>query len=903
MKQFIDISRVLSVLWICVCTVLTVSGQEKPIRLYADKFLNEQNGITTKHPKLKNRLGVSSSGSDERGATLTFKLKLDSPGRYVLSTHAVTDDFGSELMKVAKSKYESLFMDIKVNDQPKTKRVVCVPWNIARQVTGKFELKKENEINIWLPKGAVLDFIEIKPYVAPAIPEAAKNYTPKHLPPSEHPRLWVSKNTLPIIRANVEMGENREKWEEVKALALKDFKMDYPADGEISFDENLEKIAEAKAFYYLITQDAKVGSEAVSMTREYISRVVFGNILDITREIGRTIHISSEVYDWCYDLMTEEDKETIRRHLMRLADDMEIGWPPFLQSVVNGHGNEAQVNRDLLSMAIAIYNEDPLPYQYCAYAILEELVPMRKFEYQSPRHNQGYHYGVYRFTWDLHAAWLFYRMLDQEVFDPNIKNLGDYWIYSRTADGQMLRDGDQGLAGVPGEYHYWQMYPVSFFMNYAYSKNPYLKHSFERMTNTNINPVLFLLLNDPTFQSKKLPKDYPLTKDFGKVLGGMINRTGWEDGLESNDVVAEIKGGGYFFANHQHNDAGALQIYHRGIQVGDLGLYRFYGTPYDMNFNKRSISHSMMLAVDPNEKFGSLPSNDGGTRMRRTFPRSLHQVLNDSTYLNGNVISTAYGPDKTSPKFNYFSVDLTSAYSQKLKSYVRDYIFVNTQREDIPAIILLKDQMETSSPEFKKYWQANTLHEPVIDSNGQITFTNSRGGKKGLTYLDFIYPNGSDLTMQILSGDSTFNIFGYQVEPPLQTQAEAFGHRLMVSPTSSNTKDIFLTLFQMTNEGVTPISAQYEKRSDMDYITIDNVLIVIRDGTQHFNGHIELPIKDQTEVYIVGLAQGKWALKDAEGRQLKVLEVERDKNILYIPMTTGDFTLQYVPNSKRPGKG
>src|SRR5690606_4405768 len=128
-------------------------------------------------------------------------------------------------------------------------------------------------------------------------------------------------------------------------------------------------------------------------------------------------------------------------------------------------------------------------------------------------------------------------------------------------------------------------------------------------------------------------------------------------------------------------------------------------------------------------------------------------------------------PTRRSSDLNYFSVDLTSAYSQKLKSYVRDYIFVNTQREDIPAIILLKDQMETSSPEFKKYWQANTLHEPVIDSNGQITFTNSRGGKKGLTYLDFIYPNGSDLTMQILSGDSTFNIFGYQVEPPLQTQA------------------------------------------------------------------------------------------------------------------------------------
>ena len=101
--------------------------------------------------------------------------------------------------------------------------------------------------------------------------------------------------------------------------------------------------------------------------------------------------------------MSPADRESIRKNLMRLADDMEIGWPPFRQMIVNGHGNEAQVNRDLLSMAIAIYDEDPLPYRYCAYRILEELVPMRRFEYQSPRHNQGVSYGPYRFNWDMHA--------------------------------------------------------------------------------------------------------------------------------------------------------------------------------------------------------------------------------------------------------------------------------------------------------------------------------------------------------------------------------------------------------------------------------------------------------------------------------------------------------------------
>ena len=138
-----------------------------------------------------------------------------------------------------------------------------------------------------------------------------------------------------------------------------------------------------------MTGEETPGREAVALTRGYLAAVEFGNLLDITREIGRAIYSAALVYDWCYPLMTSDDRESIRGDLMRLSDDMEIGWPPFKQIIVNGHGNEAQVNRDLLCMAIAIYDEDPVPYRYCAFRMLEELVPMRRFEYQSPRHNQG----------------------------------------------------------------------------------------------------------------------------------------------------------------------------------------------------------------------------------------------------------------------------------------------------------------------------------------------------------------------------------------------------------------------------------------------------------------------------------------------------------------------------------
>lgn len=112
----------------------------------------------------------------------------------------------------------------------------------------------------------------------------------------------------------------------------------------------------------------------------------------------------------------------------------------------------------------------------------------------------------------------------------------------------------------------------------------------------------------------------------------MIARTGWNIGMSSNDVVAEIKGGGYHFGNRQHSDAGSIQLYYRGLQFGDLGVYKFYGTPYDMGFNKRSIAHSMMLAVDPSE---NIPRNAANASPARASARdrflTVMQVTADET--------------------------------------------------------------------------------------------------------------------------------------------------------------------------------------------------------------------------------------------------------------------------------
>src|SRR5690606_33387175 len=97
------------------------------------------------------------------------------------------------LMKKAKSKFESLYIKIQIDDSRPTKRVVYVPWDRPRQESGKFEFSgAEQQIKIWLPRGVRLEYIELANYIPPSVPKEAQHYQPRVIPPDGHPRLWVN---------------------------------------------------------------------------------------------------------------------------------------------------------------------------------------------------------------------------------------------------------------------------------------------------------------------------------------------------------------------------------------------------------------------------------------------------------------------------------------------------------------------------------------------------------------------------------------------------------------------------------------------------------------------------------------------------------------------------------------
>lgn len=830
-------------------------------------------------------------GAPETPPDLVFTMQTPQPGRYWIRTHAATDARGAEAMARATGKNASLRLMIAVDGRRPVQRVVFVPWSPAgscRQETGKFDFTgRQQEIRVWLPEGVRLDYLQIAPYAPPEVPAAAASYQPKIVPLRSHPRLWVNAESLPQVRANLDQGENAPLWTRVQADAARPQAFQALKDTAVGYDAALESAAVAKAFVHLMTGDPARGREAVALIQPYLAAVEFDNLLDITREIGRAIYSGALVYDWCYDLLTPAEREALRRNLMRLADDMEIGWPPFRQTVINGHGAEAQLNRDLLAMAIAIYDEDPRPYRYCAYRILEELVSERRFEYQSPRHNQGVSYGPYRFNWDLHAAWLFRRMAGNPVFDDNIGQVYRFWQYTRLPNGQMLRDGDGFSDGQPLNLG------LTPLLASAYTRDARIKGALVSQGGLARDPIMTLLLNDPHLKAEPNLAGLPLTLDFGPILSSMIARTGWHFGPSADDVVVEMKGGGYHFGNHQHADAGSFQIYYRGLQAVDLGQYRFYGTPYDSNFCKRSIAHSMMLAVDPNEQFPGTTSNDGGTRFVRTTPLTPEQAMKDPQFANGHRLSASFGPSAQRPFFSYFSVDLKSAYSAKIRDYVRSFCFLNLDNPQTPAVLIVLDHMVTAKAEFRKYWQVNTLNPPEKTADG-VLLRNSASGQSGKVAVRMLHPKPADRSMEILGGPTANSVFGQPFTPPMPERPEANGHRVMFSPRTARTDDTFLTFMPIADEKAPELPVTLAETPTTFALTLaDRVVVLSKTGKLLSQPlPVEVPSDRRYQLLLTGLAPGPWSLQSQEGKVRFNTRVTAGQNTAFFVVPGGRYTLR-----------
>ncbi len=612
------------------------------------------------------------------------------------------------------------------------------------------------------------------------------------VPPAEHPRLYLRAEHVTQLPQRLKDPVLQPAVERLQAQAKRS------PQSKLEWD----------ALQYVVTHDEALGRAVIEAALPLLQKSELGNRQDACRKTGRMMVTGAIVYDWCYSLLTPDEKQAFIKELIRLAKTQECGYPPTGQGSVTGHASEAMIMRDMLSAGIAIYDEFPEMYRLAAGRFLREHLPVRNWFYPGHAYHQGDSYGPHRYSWDTYPLWIFDRLGAGNVYNPEQRFVPYLWVYTTRPDGQRLRAGDtfacSARRGRP-----WSQY-IGTLLTASYYGDGILLDQFRRQGGSGGNETIFEVLWRDTSLAPKPIATLPLSWYSGSPFGWTVARTGWDE----NAVIAEMKVNEYNFVNHQHLDAGAFQVYYKGALAMDSGIYQGgsaggYGSSHCLNYSWRTIAHNSLLVYDPNEEFGRRGyGNDGGQRLphRRSEARNLNVLLApENGYRTGKVLAHGFGPNPQTPDFTLLQGDITDAYGKKVRQVTRSFVFLNLHNAEVPAAMVVFDRVVSVDPAFRKYWLLHTLEEPRIASASAVVDC-TQHGNRGRLILDTLLPSAANADLAKVGGPGKeFWVFGQNyandVDPKRleRTSIEAGVWRIELSPKAATAEDLFLNVMQVTD--------------------------------------------------------------------------------------------------------
>lgn len=741
---------------------------------------------------------------------------------------------------------------------------------------------------------------------------------PPCVPSMEHPRLLVRKSDIDSIKKNFNHPQNEGAYKALLEYADMDLSGVLPplkSGQTTNVNCNDLACAESNAFLYLTDSDETRGKKAISIAKNAISTMLnrSGND-DITRYGGYCIFVVSEVYDWCYPLLSEEDKNFIRSYAMYHAKNMEVGWPPVKQGNVTGHATEGQLFRDLLGAGVAMYDEDPYIYNTVAGRLLDELIPSRNLSYNSTFFSEGQAYGSFRYFYELICERIF-NTIGYNVFSPKQKNAMYSTMYNRRPDGRFIQTGDDFNERLWG---YNSSYGGQAFLAGNIYKDPYLKSEYYKSLPygasasvgvTAITPVTHLIFNDVDVEVG-VSQTLPLTTFSGFPLGSMYARTSWNDGQDSDAVVVQMNIQQRFFSSHQHKDSGHFDIYYKGSLALDSGMYQSapfyengvsavtgYSSDHSLYYYKQSIAHNTMLVYDPKEE--TTYGNHGGQRGKYGVETVWdYEDMNGENAVMGEVLSYDFGPDLLRPAYSYLKGDISKAYSDKVEKYQRTFVFLNMFDKAYPAAMIVFDNIKSKDASFKKTWLLHSQEEPVIKDNTTI-IKRTEYGYGGRLINETLLPENPKIKKvggegnEYLVNDKNYKAV---LNSPVQ---EAGNWRIELSPSTSSKQDYFLNVLQVSDndDGIAPLKSELvEDNKDFLGVKIkDRVVLLKKDGIPTYkNIDITLPQTDEKLMYIVtGLESGKWEVR-SNGKTIASELVAKGHDSICFEAESGSFTLEWT---------
>lgn len=720
----------------------------------------------------------------------------------------------------------------------------------------------------------------------------------------KHPRLYVDDTTIERIKKNTQSELFAPAYEAVKRFAADEIDMNGldGSNGGYVGTAKLNKIR-ARALLYLIGEvDDAHAKQTIAYMREFLENVKYNpSYQDITRSMGDALVAGAEVYDWCYHLMTEEDKESFVKHFKRIAGQKEVGYPPTKQNDIGGHGGEGEIMRDLLAAGIACYDEYPDMYNMTAGRFFDRFVESRKLFNKAGKHPNGNAYGPTRAKHEFYAVAAFNALGMKDVLGEEMGDLALTWIYDRLPTGLLMKDGDSYDWGS----HKWFKYQnngdafLTMLLGGGLYDNSYVNGEFVKqasMDKYQKEPDWSLLFGDSE-KTWEYPDNLPLARKTTYPLTTLTARTSWQNGVDAPTAMVKMKAEERQLDDHMHKDVGSFQLYYKGMLALDSGNYSAgYGVAHDYGYQRRTVAHNALTVYDPNEPTYLMTGNDGGQKARQvTVVNSYEELMSDENK-RAETHGIYIGPNENTPEFSYLKTDLSAAYTDKVDNYQRSMVFMDLFDEDYPAAFVVFDHVKSSDKNFKKAWLLHSEQEPTVEGN-TTTIVRDTDGFNGKLVNQTMLPQA--YAIEKIGGEGhEFEVNGKNY--PYKTAAERNGSdsgnwRIEVSPAKANTEDTFLNAMYVTDaDGNLPQLPMYQESAGRFVgVTVkDRFVLFDKNGaikgtqanfTVRNNGY------DTVSCLIGDVETGVWKIT---GGGIEIYaEVKEGENALYFKGAPGSYTI------------
>ncbi len=622
---------------------------------------------------------------------------------------------------------------------------------------------------------------------------------PKIAPPAEHPRLMLRRKDIPRIKENLSHPENKRAYELWRYLCECDV---YQFENDIQtgyYNSRLIYLIEARAFEALIYDDKKKAREVVELALR-VMRNYDSSLLPLSggRLTGHYIFTMSQVYDWLYDSLSADEREELIAIIEKSANDLEMNYPPYANkprevNAVYGHDNEAQLLRDLMSFSIAVYDERPDIYDYCAGFFFDKYLPTYNITNDCRMHFDGTDYGSYRTAFIYWVGLIFLSMTGERIFTENTENIAEWLLYTIRPDGQSLRIGNAFIEDKGG-YTMEHPYTVPMFLAGALTGNEnYRKYYFDNYVDEYMLPTRYR------------GRDYYRDGGFGEGMYTPTVHLVWNRITEPKEVPAlpmakyySFPAGATFYNNkdkntlvfmygdecggvgHDHMEPGSFQIYHRGILASDSGSYHLFGSEPFYMYSIRTIAHNCILIESGDEKiytrYGMKMTRDGGCKVIDATARRAEDIF--EKHRMSYVLEHREGDDGC-----YMKVDTLPAYDDVCDKMIREMTYDATKGEY--GTFTVHDEIETKKASFTKKFLLHCQQEPKLEGN-TITIEN----KGGRLVCRVIEP--ANAKIELIGGEGKeFMVNGVNY-PDDNLDGKEYGWgRIEISPPEANIRDVF----------------------------------------------------------------------------------------------------------------